>query len=372
MSLVSKNRVVRLVLPLVTAVAILLILQYNEKEKETSTQAVFEERFGPVMGTTGYVKIVPTSTMHSTAQDAFNIAYKATKDAESLLSRYIESSDISKINSAKAGVKTKVDPLTWQILLEARRFYMLSNHAFDPSLGTLIDIYPWGEKEISALPDKDIISNALANSGLDKIEFIREGMYIRKTNPDVILDLGGIAKGLGVSIMASSLEKQGIESAVIEIGGEITLIGSPDIEQKSKQIIGSEEKVWTTGIKNPRGQGLIDKFTAEGGVSVATSGDYEKFFLVGDKRYSHIIDPRTGYPTEGGIISATISTKRTCTVADALATSVTVLGVDKARELLKLFPDTTAYLVLNDMSEIIIKGGIEERNDNVVTEGMND
>lgn len=360
MNLATKNKIIRIVLPIITAAVVLYIIKSNEHNKEVINNQAFEERFGPVMGTSGYVKIIPTSKMQSSAQDAFAVAYKATKHAEALLSRYNKSSDISKINLSKAGEKIQVAPLTWQMLMESRRFYMLSNHAFDPALGALIDIYPWKERNIDALPDQEIISSALANSGFDKISFIRDGMYVSKTNSSVTLDLGGIAKGFGVNIMAESLREQGVESAIIEIGGEIAIIGSPDIEHKSTQVIGSAEKIWTTGIKNPRGNGVIKKFASEGGVSIATSGDYEKYFTVGNKRYSHIIDPRTGYPTEGGIISATIITRDSCTTADALATAVSVLGVEKSKKLLRLYPETTAYLILNDMTEVTITGGLEE------------
>ena len=221
-------------------------------------------------------------------------------------------------------------------------------------------IYPWKEREIPALPAVSEINNALKHCGFEKLEFFREGMYIAKTDKKLALDLGGIAKGMGVSIMASALKNMGVECAIVEIGGEITLIGSPDTTMKSSQTIGTKEHVWTTGIKHPRNNGIIRKLESPGGKSIATSGDYEKYFLVGDKRYSHIINPKTGLPISGGVISATIVTNRSCTIADALATTISVIGVEKGRELLKLFPETEAYLIMDDLSEVMLKGGLED------------
>ena len=361
MQLFTKKRIVRLVIPIATVLLVLFALKFNDFKSKNIEKDIFQERFGPIMGTSGYVKIIPSSSMNSSAQDAFSAAYSKTKLAESILSRFNPDSDISKINNAKAGEKIKVDPLTWRVLLESRRFFQLSNGAFDPSIGAIINVYPWVEKEVPSLPKQATIDTALANSGFDKIQFEREGMYISKTTSGVILDLGGIAKGLGVHIFSEALKQAGVENAIVEIGGEISIIGKPEIEQKTEQIIGSKHKIWSTGIKNPRGKGIIKKLESEGGVAIATSGDYEKFFLVDGKRYSHILDPKTGYPTSGGIISATVVTKRSCTIADALATSITVLGVEEARKLLELFEDSTAYLVLEDMSEVTIEGGLKSK-----------
>ncbi len=361
MQLLKNKKVYIYTVPIVTVLLVIVALYYS-KTAENNNGNLFQEQFGTVMGTYGCVTILPDSTLKKKPSEIFTEAYARIKHAEALLSRYIPESDISRINSAKAGEKIKVDPLTWRALIEAKRFYILSGGAFDPAVGSIIDIYPWKEQNIKALPDNAIISQALENSGLDKIKFIREGMYISKTNSKVILDLGGIAKGLGVSIFAETLKENGVKTASIEIGGEITLIGEPDIKSKSQQIIGENEKIWTTGIRNPRSNSIIKRLKTKGNISIATSGDYEKYFMVNGKRYSHIIDPHTGYPTSGGIISATVVTKRTCTVADALATAITVLGTDKSRELLKLFPDTDAYLVLDNLSEVIIKGGLADTN----------
>ncbi len=372
MQFLKDKKIYIYTVPIVTVLLVIVALYYSKAAAENNNNGnFFQEQFGTVMGTSGCVTILPDSSLKKKPSEIFTEAYARIKYAEALLSRYIPESDISRINSAKAGEKIKVDPLTWRALVEAKRFYILSNGAFDPAVGSIINIYPWKEKNIPALPAQSIINQALQNSGFDKIKFFREGMYISKTNSDVILDLGGIAKGLGVSIFAETLKEEGVKTASIEIGGEVTLIGEPETKSKTQTIIGANEKIWTTGIRNPRSNSIIKNLKTKGNISIATSGDYEKYFMVKDKRYSHIIDPHTGYPTSGGIISATVVTKRSCTIADALATAITVLGVDKSRELLKLFPDTDAYLVLDDMSEIIIEGGLADTN-NIKVEFEND
>lgn len=352
-------RLRKLTTTLVIVILVGIALFYSHNKINRNNQP-YETRFGPIMGTEGYVKIDKTEALNDSAENIFNKAYQKTKQAEALLSRFIASSDVSRINAAAVNEKIQISPVTWQALLEARRFYQLSDGKFDPTVGALMNIYPWGEKEIASLPDLNIVKDALNKSGLNHLTFHREGMYISKNVPGLIVDLGGIAKGLGVDIMASALKSAGVTEAIIEIGGEITVIGSVDFSKKSSQLLGSAEKVWTTGIKDPRGNGIIKKFAATGGVSIATSGDYEKYFMLKGKRYSHIIDPATGYPTTSRIISATVITRRSCTIADALATTISVIGVEKSEKLLELFPETEAFLVLEDKSQISLKGGVKD------------
>ena len=358
----------RIVIPVIVVLLIGSALIYSNSSTTKKSDIPFETRFGPIMGTEGYVKILPSENVKISAEDAFNKAYQVTKKAESKLSRFIVSSDISKLNNSPADKKIQISPVTWQALMESRRFYQLSEGFFDPSVGALVNIYPWGAHEIKSLPSHTEIDQALSKSGFNHLTFQREGMFVSKDIPGLVIDLGGIAKGLGVDIMANALKSQGVSDAIIEIGGEITIIGSTGIEEKSSQLLGSGKKVWTTGIKDPRGNGIIKKFSASGGVSIATSGDYEKFFFVDGKRFSHILNPRTGYPTTSKIISATVITKRPCVIADALATTISVVGIEKSKELLELFPDTEAFLIMNDKKQLSISGGVKDLDLPEITE----
>ncbi len=362
----TKNKLIRLLLPLLTALVILFALKQSRSVDGSTEQDEFHEEFGPVMGTSGEVLIFSSKTQKLPSSEAFTQAYATIKHVESLLSRFNPGSDISKINHAAAGEKVQVDPITWQVLLEARRFFQLTAGAFDPAIGSLISLYPWKNKEFEALPEPGAIAEALRHSGFAKLEFIRDGMYVRKRDSELQLDLGAIAKGFGVRAMADSLRKNGVTSAVINIGGEIEFIGTPKLKSSIKQTIGSSTTHWETKIKNPRGDGEILSLVTPADRAVATSGDYEKYFTINGKKYSHIINPLTGYPLSGGIISATVITSRSCTIADGLATSISVIGVDKARKLLELFPDTTAYLILADMSKLTLEGGMQVQSEDEV------
>jgi len=137
------------------------------------------------------------------------------------------------------------------------------------------------------------------------------------------LDLGAIAKGFAVDVAVKKLKELGVNSCLINAGGEIYCLGR------------KHGKPWKVGVKHPRSSDMIEYLELEN-KAVATSGDYEQFFLLQDTHYSHIIDPRTGCPADSGIVSVTVIADD-CLTADALATSIFILGKTDSRELIKNF-----------------------------------
>ena len=145
------------------------------------------------------------------------------------------------------------------------------------------------------------------------------------------IDLGAIAKGFAVDCAIRKLKEQGISSCLINAGGDIYCLGD------------KSGKPWKVALQNPRQSGLLDHLKLKDR-AVATSGDYQQFFIKGSKRYSHILDPRTGYPADRGVISSTVVAPD-CLTADALATAIFVIGKDKGSLLAQKFKDVELIVI---------------------------
>ena len=160
---------------------------------------------------------------------------------------------------------------------------------------------------------------------------------MRKNDPFVTLDLASIAKGYGVDAISRVLEENEFENFLVEIGGEVYARGHR-----------KDGKAWRVGINRPdRGAALDDVYKAVAltDQAMATSGDYRIFFQVGDRFYSHILDPRTGWPETSGVVSATVVAAN-CTVADGLATALMVMGPEKGVALVNRLPMVECLIVV--------------------------
>ncbi|MDP2905407.1 MAG: FAD:protein FMN transferase, partial [Candidatus Omnitrophota bacterium] len=144
------------------------------------------------------------------------------------------------------------------------------------------------------------------------------------STPGLKIDLGGVAKGYAVDRAIEKIKQAGIDNCLINAGGEVYCLGN------------NRGRPWKVAIKNPRGSG-VKGFLELKDQAVATSGDYEQFFIAQNKRYAHILDPRTGYPAQKAVEAVTVTADSGLT-ADVLATAICVLGAEKARELIKKYP----------------------------------
>lgn len=180
------------------------------------------------------------------------------------------------------------------------------------------------------MPDEKEISRAVAGVGYSKVDLDISNCKVAFASPEVEIDLGGIGKGYALDRAAEALKIGGVSKAVINAGGNLYVLGSVPEDHA------------LVGVKHPRKDGLLAAMRLKD-MAVATSGDYEKFFVVGGKRYSHIMDPRTGRPVTG-TISATVVSKR-ATEADALSTAVFVLGPKKGLELVERLPGVECLIV---------------------------
>ncbi len=197
-------------------------------------------------------------------------------------------SELSELNKSFArGESRAVTPELAGMLTDATKLSMESNGLFNPAIGNLIQLWGFQADEFKAVqPDEKLIAQLVAtNPQLSDIT-IEQGRA-KSSNSAVQLDLGGYAKGYALDRAAILLKQQGIHNALINIGGNILAVG-----QKGN-------RPWRVGIQHPRKSGALAALDLHDGEAIGTSGDYQRYFLLGDKRYCHLIDPRNGHPMQG-------------------------------------------------------------------------
>ena len=235
-------------------------------------------------------------------EDAITKAFTEIKRIDDLFTTYNEESPVWKLNNSSDSI-ISVDPEIYSLIVLCDSITKLSNGSFDVSLDNLTKA--WGfYTDDPKLPDRSAIDSALSLSGWNNIKLIDENKIIKHNK--VGLNFGAIAKGYAVDRAIYVLKTLGIKEALVNAGGEISVIGND----------------WIVGIQHPREINSIIKKIKLDRFTVATSGDYEQYFEVDGNRYHHILDPKTGYPSTG-LQSVTIINKSN-SIADALATAVFV------------------------------------------------
>lgn len=211
--------------------------------------------------------------------------------------------------------------------------------AFDITVAPLVNAWGFGFKK-EAFPDSAVIDSLLAFTGYEKVSISPAG-GIRKEDPRITLTCSAIAKGYAVDIVAQLLVRKGISNYMVEIGGEIVARGK-----------NSRHEHWRIGINKPSDDSLSNNKELQtilhvSDVGIATSGNYRNYYYKDGKKYAHTIDPRTGYPVQHSILSATVIAKD-CMSADAYATAFMVMGLEEAKRFVSVHPDIDAYFVYAD------------------------
>jgi thiamine biosynthesis lipoprotein len=240
-------------------------------------------------------------------------AFQEIKRMEHLMSSRVESGDVFRINQSSGKEWVRVSPETIQVIKKAQEVSELSRGGFDITVGPLTELWRKArEKKIP--PSAEEVKEKLDLVNFKNIEVNQEGkVFLKKKG--MAIDLGGIAKGYAVDRAFDVLTSLGYKNLIVNAGGDLRVGGTKN------------NQPWSIGIQNPRDpQKLLTRISVSD-MAVATSGDYEKFFIYERKRYHHIFDPKNGFPTEG-CQSVTIATKD-CITADGLATAVFVLGPEK-------------------------------------------
>lgn len=225
-----------------------------------------------------------------------------------------EGNGLARVNRAlDRGESAPIDGELTTMLERARRIEVRSGHRFDPAIGALVRLWGFdrGKPEDARPPAADRIRRLLDQRPRLTDLRLADGR-VSTANPAVRIDLGGFAKGYAVGRALSLLRERGVDNAIVNAGGDLAAIGRPG------------ERRWRIGIRAPRGEGLLAAVDIDGGETVFTSGDYERFFVYEGRRYHHILDPRTGMPARG-VRSVTILGTDPA-LADAAATALFVAG----------------------------------------------
>lgn len=256
------------------------------------------------------------------AEAAINKAYKRCRELENTLSNTIESSEVSQINSA-GGKWVTVGKDTLKVVKAGVKYGELSDGDFDITIGSVSGLWDF-QSENPVVPEQSKITEALKHVNYKNIQF--NGNKIRIIDPEAKLDLGGIAKGYVADELTTLLEKEGVTSAVINLGGNISTIGSkPD---GSPFIIGIE-KPYTDRTE------IIGTTTADN-QTVVTSGIYERQFQKDGKIYHHVLSSKTGYPVETQLEAVSLVAKKGRSMdIDAMSTICLMKGVDGGKAFIK-------------------------------------
>ena len=284
----------------------------------------------------------------------YNIRYESTADLEdsirasftafdNSLSMFNSHSILSAINDNRDTTTNAFFETMWS---EAERVYALSNGAFDITVAPLVKAFGFGRKSEQM---SDISSRTIDSIrqfvGFDKVRL--ENHKVIKTDQRVMIDGGAVAKGQACDMIAEMLRRQGCNNYLVDIGGEVVAHG-----------VNAKGEPWHIGITKPNlnnegAQEELQQILAVTDVCMATSGNYRNYYYDGDVRRSHTIDPRTGYPVQHSVLSATIVAS-TCMRADALATACMVLGADDALDMISRTTDAACYLLVAQKDSLVV------------------
>ncbi|MDX1588115.1 MAG: FAD:protein FMN transferase [Oleiphilaceae bacterium] len=235
------------------------------------------------------------------------------------MSSYQPDSDINRLNNAQVGEWVTLPPALMDVLDQSRLFAEKTDGAFDVTVGGLVNLWSFGpEARPEGRPDEEELQKRLSQSGIDNLELDMDRQRARRLT-DLNVNVSGIAKGFAVDAVADYLRARGIGNFMVNIGGDITAAGRR-----------SPERPWQVGVEIPRdGEKQAQHVVPLDDQSLATSGDYRNYFQHDGRRYSHIINPRTGQPVRHRLASTSVFTPSN-TEANALATSFMVMGTHES------------------------------------------
>ncbi len=237
-----------------------------------------------------------------------------------------QTSELTALNDAiAAGQPLTVTPELAALVGEAQVLSKQGNYLFDPGIGQLIKLWGFQADEFKAeLPPAAAIKDWLAKKP-SIADIVIDGNRISSRNRQVALDFGGYLKGVALDRAAAILRAQGINNALINIGGNVMALGS------------KEGKKWRVGIQHPRQPGPMATVALDDGEAIGTSGDYQRFFEVDGQRYAHLLDPRTGYPADQtqAVTVLIPAGPKAGTLSDASSKPIFIAGPDGWREMAK-------------------------------------
>jgi thiamine biosynthesis lipoprotein len=277
------------------------------------------ELSGPAQGTTYHIKMVLTG-QNVNPEELRKRVEETFADIDVKLSNYRQDSEISKLNQAKTTDWLPVSKEIAEIVAISKTVHGLSAGCLDLTIKPLFDLWGFSKHE-TKVPAQADIDRVLTHVGMDKVLLDEAGLRLRKTDPEIGIDLSAVAQGYSVGAIARLLEANGIQNYMAEIGGEMKV--------KGRKATGEE---WRIAIEKPtpfsREVQKIIAIHQVNGEAVMTSGTYRNFFEEGGKTYSHILNPKTGWPVEHNLLSVTVLHDDP-TWADAWDTALLCQGEDE-------------------------------------------
>ncbi len=295
--------------------------------------ASLDEQRRLMMGSFGSV----TAYSHDeTSEDALGAALDEMQRVDTLMSHYKPDSEVSRISAMAGAGSLRVHEDTLHVVVAALDLGRETGGAFDITVAPLLKL--WGFFSHGArVPSATEVDATRADVGFDGVRVDRDAMAVMLVRERMELDLGGIAKGHAVDLAAQALRAGGVRSALVNLSNSaFRAIGAPP-----------GEEAWRIAVRHPRAPGEQLGVVLVSDAALATSADTEQFFVRDGVRYGHILDPRTGYPVSNGVVSVTV-VAQTGLDADALATSVFVLGPDAGMALIGSRRGVDALVVTED------------------------
>ncbi len=311
----------------------------------------------PLVQTQSYVfgTLVDISIYGETEDKAHTVTSHILQDFQRLHHQYHawqSDSELSKLNQSFVAGKTPIaiSPELIQMLTQAQVLSKQSEGLFNPSIGGLIGAWGFQRDEFSPVEINDASIKKLVLANPKMSDIVIKGNTAFSTNPAVKLDLGGYAKGYALDLAVAELQKQGVKNALVNIGGNIIALGQHG------------DKPWRVGIQHPRQPKPMATVDLLSGWAIGTSGDYQRYFEQGGKRYCHIIDPRNGYPAQGtqavtvllppsaqaGVLSDVASKPIFLSAPDQRAHVAKTMGVDN-------------YLAVNAEGDVSLSASMNQR-----------
>lgn len=326
-----------IVLIVLISLVLVTIFITSEKKEESEDKEFF------AMGTMMQLK-----ANGKKGDKAIEEAVKRIEEIENKMSVFKTESEISIINK-NAGIEMqKVSEDTYYVINKAKSYCNLSDGAFDVTIRPIVGLWKIGSEK-PQFPDKNEIKEKLKLVNYKNILLNDEKHTIGLKYKNQAIDVGGIAKGYAADEVKRIFVKNGVKSAIINLGGNIVVLGSK-----------SQDTPWKVGIQDPLKQrgGFAATISAVN-KSIVTSGNYERYFEAEGKKYHHIIDPRTGFPSESEIISVSVISDLSID-GDGLSTGLYIMGINKAYSLIEALEGVDAVFITSD-KKIFVTSGIKDK-----------
>jgi FAD:protein FMN transferase len=268
------------------------------------------QRSQPLLGT--FVTITAYGEDRPTVQQAISEAFDSIRQIDALLSLHREDSELVRLNATAGRGPSPASPELYAAISSALAISRKTVGAFDPTIGPIAQLWGFIRKEYR-LPTQAELSPLLPLVNFRNV-LLHPNNRIELQQAGMLLDFGGIGKGMAVDAAIATLQQRGLSAAMVKAGGDLRVFGTPP-----------GQNAWQVQLEDPAKKGRRNTIALRSG-ALSTSGNYENYFEVDGRRYSHIIDPRSGLPIQG-IASCTVLAP-TCTESDALATAFFVLGIE--------------------------------------------